>query len=487
MQLSPVSPVQGCCLIGVLVTTANLLFVSTGWAQSPPLERPSTEAIDLLPEVLDPAFLEDASAIRGTFNPANREWEIASETSAPTPEEQPGSTPTFVDQTNFTIQATFGESEKQGFSFDFGASAFAAPTALQGPNRSYATSAQAPIDGGDFPIPFYIQQRINQNQRLALELTADPIGQEELAFDLGYAIKPDSLPGFFAANFSNTRSTVNVFDKGRRNVRLVHGQKPWLHRLGGGVEYFQPFLPTLGAAFGVNYQRVSVRNRAFTSRLSPRDELGNPLTFSDTGQDDLLTLNLSAYYRTVDNPAYATQGTKAKFGLDQSIPVGNASITYTRLSGSVSQFIPLNLFGFTQGPRTLVLHLQGGTMFGDVPAYEAFTLGGSSTVRSYDGGTVGSGSSFILAAAEYRFPIVNFTLFQREIQTRGVLFAEYGSVLGTESEVRGNPSKARLKPGDGASYGFGLHVLVPFGLLRVEVSWNDRGGSEIVFDIGDRF
>ncbi|MGA7937595.1 MAG: BamA/TamA family outer membrane protein [Kovacikia sp.] len=96
------------------------------------------------------------------------------------------------------------------------------------------------------------------------------------------------------------------------------------------------------------------------------------------------------------------------------------------------------------------------------------TLSGSSTVRGYDGGTVGSGSSFILATAEYRFPIVNFTLFQQEIQTQGVLFAEYGNVLGTEAEVQGNPSKARLKPGDSASYGFGLHFRVPFGLLRLE-------------------
>ncbi len=139
---------------------------------------------------------------------------------------------------------------------------------------------------------------------------------------------------------------MNVFDKGRREVRLPHNQKPWLHRLGGGIDYFQPFSSDFGAALGLNYQRVSVRNRAFTSRISPRDVLGNPLTFSNTGQDDLLTLNLAAYYRTVDNPIYASQGTKLKFGLDQSIPVGDASITYTRLSASATQFIPLNLFGF---------------------------------------------------------------------------------------------------------------------------------------------
>ncbi|UBF29213.1 BamA/TamA family outer membrane protein [Kovacikia minuta CCNUW1] len=446
--------------IGVVVAVSiHILTVPAGGAQSPanpspPLERSSTQAADLLP--------------------------------APSPDEQTGETPNFVDQTNFTIRSTFGTQKEQGFSFDFG-SAFADPTALQGPNRDYPTAAQATLDGGDLPIPLYIQQRINGNQRFVLELTADPISQESVAFDLGYSIKPESLPGFFSANLSNTRSTVNVFAKGRRDVRLAHNQKPWLHRLGGGIEYFQPFSPDLGAALGVNYQRVSVRNRAFTSRLSPRDILGNPLTFSDTGQDDLLTLNLSAYYRAVDDPTYATEGTKARLGVDQSIPVGDASITYTRLSGNVSQFIPLNLFGFTQGPRTLVLNLQGGTILGDVPAYEAFTLGGSSTLRGYDGGTVGSGSSFILATAEYRFPIVNFTLFKREIQTRGVLFVEYGSVLGTESEVRGNPSQARLKPGDGSSYGFGFHFLIPFGLLRVEFGWNDRGGSEITVDLGDRF
>lgn len=383
---------------------------------------------------------------------------------------------------NFTLDVTFGTLVDQGFGFGFGA-AFASPTALQGPNRTFTTNAQSPTDGL-FPIPFYIEQKINMNQRLAVEFTVDP---EDAGIDAAYSIKPAFLPGFFSFNGSNSRSLVTVFDEGRREGRLPRDQKPWVHRLGGGVEYFQPFTIDLGAALGVNYQRVSVRNRMFTSKLSPFDEFGNLLTAANRGQDDLLTLNLAAYYRNVDNPAYATRGSKVRLGLDQAIPVGDASITYTRISANATQFIPLNLFGFGAGARTLVLNVQGGVMLGDVPAYEAFTLGGGDTVRSYAAGAVGSGSRFVQASAEYRFPLFNFSVIGRAIQTRGVFFVDYGNVLDSERNVLGNPSRIRLKPGDGLAYGGGLHFVTPFGLLRLEVGLNDRGGYQVVFNIGDRF
>ncbi len=93
----------------------------------------------------------------------------------------------------------------------------------------------------------------------------------------------------------------------------------------------------------------------------------------------MLLLQLGAQRDLRNNPLQPTSGSFLRFGVDQSVPVGLGSIFLTRLRGNYSQYLPVNFTNFTKGPQTLAFNLQGGTILGDLPPYEAFTLGGSNS------------------------------------------------------------------------------------------------------------
>ncbi|MDJ0687471.1 MAG: BamA/TamA family outer membrane protein [Xenococcaceae cyanobacterium MO_188.B32] len=201
----------------------------------------------------------------------------------------------------------------------------------------------------------------------------------------------------------------------------------------------------------------------------------------------LLTFNLAGLLATVDDLGFPTKGSKLRLGIDTSIPIGDANIAFGRFAGNFSQFIPLNLFGFSKGPRTLILGIQAGTIVGDVPPYEAFSMGGSSSVRGYSGGEVGAGSSFLVASAEYRFPVASDLHILVDFDIQGTLFIDYGTDLDTADEVIGDPANARNKEGDGFGYGLGLHAKTDFGLVRMEFALNDEGDFTAHFTVGDRY
>jgi outer membrane protein insertion porin family len=364
----------------------------------------------------------------------------------------------------------------------------AAPTALQGPARPVTVLPLSNRAGGTAGgVRVGLRNIGGNNQTLSLGVEA---GENTLGFDLDFRdpwIAGSSSRTGYAINLFNQRGVEPEFDGGDREVDLPNGEDPWVHRLGGGVEFFRPLAPDFVAALGVSYQRVSVRDEAFTSDIDPEDELGNQLTFNEDGQDDLLTLNFSAVRDRRDDCLYPTQGERLRVGIDQSIPIGEGNILFNRLSANYTRFIPLPLFGFTEGPRTLVLNVQGGTFIGDLPPYEAFSLGGAGSVRGYGGGEIGTGRSFLQGTAEYRFPLFGFTAFDEDIDVGGTLFVDYATDLGTGDNVPGEPAEVRDKPGDGLGYGVGLRARTPFGPVRLEFGLNDQGDSEVIFNIGDRF
>ncbi|WP_242043622.1 BamA/TamA family outer membrane protein [Leptolyngbya sp. FACHB-671] len=364
----------------------------------------------------------------------------------------------------------------------------AAPTALQGPARPVTVLPLSNRAGGTAGgVRFGLRNIGGNNQTLSLGVEA---GENTLGFDLDFRdpwIAGSSSRTGYAINLFNQRGIEPEFDEGDREVDLPNGEDPWVHRLGGGVEFFRPLAPDFVAALGVSYQRISVRDEAFSSDIAPEDELGNRLTFNEDGQDDLLTLNFSAVRDRRDERLYPTQGDRLRVGVDQSIPIGEGNILFNRLAASYTRFIPLSLFGFTEGPRTLVLNVQGGTFIGDLPPYEAFSLGGAGSVRGYGGGEIGTGRSFLQGTAEYRFPIFGFTAFDEDIDVGGTLFVDYATDLGTGDNVPGEPAEVRDKPGDGLGYGVGLRARTPFGPVRLEFGLNDQGDSEVIFNVGDRF
>lgn len=161
------------------------------------------------------------------------------------------------------------------------------------------------------------------------------------------------------------------------------------------------------------------------------------------------------------------------------MPIGSGSILYNRLRANYSRYFPINLINFIDGPETLAFNVQAGTVLGDLPPYEAFVLGGSNSVRGYGDGELGSGRSYAQATAEYRFPIFRIV--------GGALFFDYGTVLGTDDNVPGEPSIIRGLPGSGYGYGIGVRIQSPLGPIRIDYAINDEGDNEIQFGIGEKF
>lgn len=268
------------------------------------------------------------------------------------------------------------------------------------------------------------------------------------------------------------RQISDTFDD---KIKLPNGDKVREGKIGASVS-LQQEIDGWDAALGLNYTRVTIRDRS--GEITPRDANNNQLSLSDTGVDDLATVSFTATKDKRDNPVQPTEGSILTFSTEQSIPVGNGQITMNRLRGNYSQFMPVNLFNSTQ-PQVFALNLQAGTVVGDLPPYETFNLGGSNSVRGYDGGKVGSGRSYVLASAEYRFPIFPIA--------GGVIFADFATDLGSGDTVIGEPANVRNKPGSGFGYGAGVRVDSPLGLIRADLGINDQGESRVHIGIGQKF
>lgn len=366
----------------------------------------------------------------------------------------------------------------------YGFGRFPEPTALRGPLRPDITDTVSNRAVG-FSISAYggLANIGNRDQSLAVGLVG---GVNALGVELDYTYQLSDRAGL-ALNFGNQRGVETEFENGETDIDTPTGDDPWVHRIGGGAEYFREFSPVLSGAVGLSYQRVTVREGAFSDDTFAVDEVGNPFTVGDRGADDLLTINLVGDLDYRDNPIDPASGSRLLFGIDQSIPVGNASIFFNRLSANYTYFLPLDLFGFAPGNRTLVLNAQGGTILGDALPYESFGLGGPDSIRGYGRGEVGTGRSFIQATAEYRFPIANFSARQQDINLGGTLFADVGSDLGSGSAVIGTPAESRDKPGSGFGTGVGLRAVTGFGTGRVELGVNDQSDISVLFSVGDRF
>jgi outer membrane protein insertion porin family len=339
---------------------------------------------------------------------------------------------------------------------------------------------------GLFGSVSYNQLNVGGNaQKLGAEIQ---VGTRDLLFDLNFTdpwIATDPNRTSYTANVFQRRSTSLVFDGGTTPSFIPNTTDiPRILRRGGGITFSRPlngdpFSDSVWrGSLGLQYQRVAVVDVG-GGAVVPRDSKNNDLSFSKTGEDDLFMVQLGITQDLRNSFTDPTQGSLLKLGLDQSVPVGLGNIFMTRARASFTNYTPVKLLNFTPGSQALVFNVQGGTIVGDLPPYEAFSLGGTSSVRGYEDGDVGSGRSYAQATVEYRFPLISIV--------GGSLFADYGSDLGTGNAVPGNPAGSRGKPGSGFGYGAGVRINSPIGPIRIDYALNSRSESRIQFGIGERF
>ena len=161
----------------------------------------------------------------------------------------------------------------------------------------------------------------------------------------------------------------------------------------------------------------------------------------------------------------------------QFISFGNNYPVFNRIKTSYEKFIPINLGkncitkdSDIDCSQNLIIKLNGGTILGNsFPPYEAFTLGGTESVRGWNHADLGVSKSFIETSLEYRVPIWRWL--------GGTLFLDAGTDFGSQDDVPGKPGKILEKDGSGYSFGGGINLQTSLGPLRLDLASKNLSGD----------
>lgn len=311
------------------------------------------------------------------------------------------------------------------------------------------------------------------------------VSGKDVLYDLNFRspyrdIYPNT-PGW-GLNTFRRRGVSRVFDD---RIRLANEDRVREREMGGGITAEKPLGPDWMGTLGLNYDQIRMTDKR--GRVQKQDIQGNPLTWSGEGVDDLFALTFTALRDLRDNPINPSTGSVLSLSTEQYLPIGRGSIAGNKLQANYSQFLPVNWLTTpqsraergTQQPEVVGFNVQTGTVLGDLPPHQAFTLGGANSVRGYDAGDLATSRSFFLASAEYRFPLYKII--------GGAVFADFGSDLGTSDDVLGEPGVKRGKPGIGAGFGAGVRVNSPLGIVRLDFGVSTQGDTKLQFGFGHKF
>ncbi|KAK9156995.1 hypothetical protein Scep_003569 [Stephania cephalantha] len=270
---------------------------------------------------------------------------------------------------------------------------------------------------------------------------------------------------------------------------LVHGNLPQnsnltIGRVTAGIEFSRPLTPKWSGTTGIIYQRAGARDEQGNPII--KDFFSSPLTASGNTHDEVLLAKLEAVYTDSGDSG----SSMLVLNMEQGLPVLPEWLSFTRGNARTRKGLEIGHFRFLFRHvyhLYIILYLvssivytllSGGHVVGNFPPHEAFAIGGTNSVRGYEEGAVGSGRSYVVGSGEISFPMFG--------PVDGVLFADYGSDLGSGPTVPGDPAGARLKPGSGYGYGVGIRVDSPLGPLRLEYAFNDRQARRFHFGVGHR-
>ncbi|XP_022752712.1 LOW QUALITY PROTEIN: protein TOC75-3, chloroplastic-like [Durio zibethinus] len=260
----------------------------------------------------------------------------------------------------------------------------------------------------------------------------------------------------------------------------------WVDRAGVKANITENFTRQSKFTYGLVMEEITTRDES--SHISPNGQRvlpsggisadGPPTTLSGTGVDRMAFLQANI---TRDNTKFvngAIVGERNVFQVDQGLGIGSKFPFFNRHQLTLTQFLQLK--EVEEGankppPPVLVLHGHYGGCVGDLPSYDAFTLGGPYSVRGYNMGELGAARNILELGAEIRIPVRN---------THVYAFAEHGNDLGSSKDVKGNPTEVYRRMGHGSSYGVGVKL----GLVRAEYAVDHNTGTgAIFFRFGERY
>ncbi|CAK9141503.1 unnamed protein product [Ilex paraguariensis] len=312
--------------------------------------------------------------------------------------------------------------------------------------------------------------------------------QDDLAFKLEY-VHPyfdgvyNPRNRTFRASCFNSRKLSAVFTGG---PGLDEVPPIWVDRAGLKANLTENFTRQSKFTYGLVMEEITARDEsshisATGQRVLPSGGIsadGPPTTLSGTGIDRMVFAQANI---TQDNTKFvngALVGDRNVFQLDQGLGIGSKNPFFNRHQLTLTRFIQLKQVeegASKPPPPVLVLHGHYGGYVGDLPSYDAFTLGGPYSVRGYNMGEIGAARNILEVAAELRIPVRS---------THAYAFAEHGNDLGSSKDVKGNPTSIYRRMGHGSSYGVGIKL----GLVRAEYAMDHNSGTgAIFFRFGERF
>ncbi|XP_074290410.1 protein TOC75-3, chloroplastic [Silene latifolia] len=260
----------------------------------------------------------------------------------------------------------------------------------------------------------------------------------------------------------------------------------WVDRTGVKANITENFTRQSKFTYGLVAENITTRDEGSQitvvgHRVLPSGGVsadGPPTTLSDTGVDQMVFAQANL---TRDNTKFvngAIVGERNVFQVDQGLGIGSKFPIFNRHQLTLTKFLQLKEVEEGAGkppPPVLVLHGHYGGCVGDLPSYDAFTLGGPYSVRGYNMGELGAARNILEVAAELRIPVRN---------THVYAFVEHGNDLGSSKDVKGNPTEVYRRAGQGSSYGAGVKL----GLVRAEYAVDHNSGTgSVFFRFGERF
>lgn len=230
----------------------------------------------------------------------------------------------------------------------------------------------------------------------------------------------------------------------------------------GSVEYGRPLGIGWQGTLGLSWQQARCVDE-HNNRLEVDPLSGGKLCFSVKDSDSMALGTLRVAY------AAPSGDSELVASVEQAVPLVPDWLNFNRLTTRAEKSVPL-------GPAKIWVRGKGGLIFGDLPSYEAFPIGGTNSVRGYSEGGVGSGRRFVAGTAELQVPII--------APFEGTLFVDGGTDLDSGPSVLGDPAGARNKPGKGYGFGAGVRIETPLGALRLEYAMNNKRQRRFHLGIG---
>ncbi len=272
-----------------------------------------------------------------------------------------------------------------------------------------------------------------------------------------------------------------------------------LEKTGGGFSFSRPLnggdpfkLTKWRVLAGMNFKKVKMidgdgNKKPYGDMTPTTGNISDIICIGFTPNDGscpeentLVSFIASTSRNDLNNSVNPTSGNKLSFGTEQFVSMGENSPTFNRMRASYSFFVPTKLINLTKAcksgnavnedcPQAIGFQFKAGTILGELPPYEAFCMGGTSSVRGWGSCDLAVSKSFVEGTVEYRFPVWRMI--------SGALFVDAGSDLGSQKEVPGKPGKLLQKSGSGYSLGGGIGVKTPVGPLRLDIASKDLSGD----------